>query len=80
MSDRIQPPFMLFTLHAEPGIRNSPGDPAVYLMHCDLADGRVLTSDVITPDQARQLARQLTLSADEADRRFAARPNSGGER
>ena len=74
--DRVQPPFMLYTLHAEPDVRNSPPLPAVTLMECELPElggGRVIRSHQLTPDQARDLARMLTLSATEAERRHAAR-------
>jgi hypothetical protein len=65
----VRVPYMLHSLTAEAGVRNSPPEPAVHLVTTDDTDGnRVLNSETITPDQARELAAELIAAADRAER------------
>lgn len=74
MTTLIQPPFMLYTLRAVPGVRNSPPEPAVHLIEADVSGLDTLRTHTLTPEQARALASDLTAAADAAEPRRHACP------
>ena len=57
----IQPPFTLYTLRVEPGIRNSPPEPAVHIF--EECEGHVTRTHTVTPEQALTLAADLIEAA-----------------
>ena len=66
----IQPPFMLYAIDAQPCAMGSgtAQEPAVIIAEKDLYDGNVYHSNVIRPQQARDLAAMLIAAADKAER------------
>lgn len=66
----IRPPFRLYTIDARPYTMGSgtAQEPAVIIAETDLYDGNVYHSNVIRPQQARDLAAMLIAAADRAER------------
>ena len=61
----IQPPFRLYTLRVEPGARNSPPEPAVFIIK--ESEGLSLGWHTLTPEQAREMAADLIAAAHAVD-------------
>lgn len=57
----IQPPFTLYTLRVAAGTRNSPPLPAVHLI--EDSEGGFIRTHTLTPEQALELAADLTAAA-----------------